>query len=220
VDVDVRALWSQDVGTGRAAQAAFETLLAGYREAHRRYHTVRHALEVVRTCQRLLPAVTVADPAAVRIAALAHDAVYDSTQAPGVNEAMSADLASRVLVAASVGPDRVASVRRLVLSTAMHEPAATDEAVLIDADLAILAARPAVYAAYSNGVRAEYGHLDDATFSRGRTAFLRGMLDRPRLFHTAPMTERERAARANLSAELAQLTRRAVSGTTTSPSTG
>jgi predicted metal-dependent HD superfamily phosphohydrolase len=81
-----------------------------------------------------------------------------------------------------------------------------DGAVLCDADLAVLASGPVRYSSYVEGVRREYGHLDDATFARGRSAVLRRLLDRPALFRTAyGRREWEAAARANVTAELAGL---------------
>ena len=71
--------------------------------------------------------------------------------------------------------------------TAAHDPTSPDEAVLCDADLAVLAADPATYTAYATGVRAEYAHVDDAAWRAGRAAVLRAFLDRPVLFHTAAM---------------------------------
>ena len=51
--------------------------------------------------------------------------------------------------------------------------------MLLDADLAVLGSEPAAYQAYVTGVRAEYGHVDDAAWATGRAAVLRGLLDRP-----------------------------------------
>ena len=85
-------------------------------------------------------------------------------------------------------------------------PAAPDEAALCDADLAVLAADPATYAAYAAGVRAEYAHIDEAGWRTGRAAVLRAFLERPVLFHTAAMAGRDAAAHADLAAELATLT--------------
>ena len=93
-----------------------------------------------------------------------------------------------------------------MVATATHEPAGADEAALCDADLAVLAADPAAYAAYATGVRAEYAHIDEAGWRTGRAAVLRTFLERPALFHTAAMAGRDAAARANLTAELATLT--------------
>ena len=61
-----------------------------------------------------------------------------------------------------------------MLLTATHDVADDDRdgAVLCDADLAVLAAGAARYSSYVEGVRREYGHLDDATFADGRAAVL------------------------------------------------
>ena len=105
-----------------------------------------------------------------------------------------------------MAPERVAAVARLVLVTAGHEPATADEAVLCDADLAVFAADAATYTAYATGVRAEYGHVDEAAWRVGRAEVLAAFLARPVLFHTAAMAPRDATARANLTAELATLT--------------
>jgi predicted metal-dependent HD superfamily phosphohydrolase len=55
-------------------------------------------------------------------------------------------------------------------------------------------------------IRAEYGHLTDEEWRRGRAAVLRALLERPALFHTPPLAGRDRAARANMTAELSDLT--------------
>jgi predicted metal-dependent HD superfamily phosphohydrolase len=100
---------------------------------------------------------------------------------------------------------RVEAVARLVRVTATHQPAAADEEVLCDADLAVLAADPATYTAYATGVRAEYAYIDERSWRMGRAAVLRAFLERPVLFHTASMAGRDTAARANLTAELSTL---------------
>ena len=94
--------------------------------------------------------------------------------------------------------------------TETHEPVEDDVAgcALSDADLAILAAPPARYAAYVRSVREEYSHLDDASFALGRAQVLEHLADKPTLFHTAPARSAwEADARANLDAELADLRR-------------
>jgi predicted metal-dependent HD superfamily phosphohydrolase len=81
-----------------------------------------------------------------------------------------------------------------------------DAAILMDADLAVLGDEPAVYQAYVNGVRAEYAHVSDHEWRLGRSAVLRSLLARDPLFLTTAMRdERERRARANITAELAGL---------------
>lgn len=164
------------------------------------YHDLRHLAEVLDRIEELDAAGAVFDRVPVLLAAWFHDAVYDA--APGAEE-RSAQWAERVL------PDPpAAEVARLVRMTEHHLPFPDDRnaAVLSDADLAILAAPPARYAAYVAGVRAEYAHIPDPAFRAGRAAVLADLVQRPQLFHTEPAGRLwESAARANLAAELARL---------------
>ncbi len=122
------------------------------------------------------------DPAreAVLLAAWFHDAVYDGQ---GDDEERSARLALDALGPTPLGEE----VARLVRLTATHRPLDSDAPgqVLCDADLGILAADPARYASYTEGVRREYAHVPDADFAAGRAAILRDLLAKPTLFHTA-----------------------------------
>ena len=95
----------------------------------------------------------------------------------------------------------------LILTTSAHQPdAADDEALLLsDVDLAILGAPPARYARYASAVRAEYSHVDDAGWRRGRGEVLTTFLDRPVLFHHPRLDGWDARARRNLSGELARL---------------
>jgi predicted metal-dependent HD superfamily phosphohydrolase len=207
VDEELYDRWAADLGRGREASNRLEALLGRYREPPRHYHTATHLVRVLRALDELLAAVTVADPAAVRLAAWYHDAVYEPGGPPGHNEAASAELARRDLVELEQEPERIASVERLVRVTASHEPAsrARDEMVLCDADLGVLASDPATYDAYAKGVRAEYGHVPEPAWREGRAAVLRALLGRPVLYHTELMRPREPVARANMAAELAAL---------------
>jgi predicted metal-dependent HD superfamily phosphohydrolase len=206
VEEELRDRWAADAGRSRPATAALDALLGRYREPHRRYHGPAHVLRVLRTLDDVLGATEVPDPAAVRLAAWYHDAVYDPRAAAGANEAASAELAEQELTTLGQPSARVTAVARLVVITATHEPVDADEAALCDADLAVLAADPAEYAAYATGVRTEYAHIDDVGWRTGRAAVLRMFLERPVLFHTPAMAGRDAAARANLTAELATLT--------------
>lgn len=83
---------------------------------------------------------------------------------------------------------------------------AQDAAVLLDADLAVLGAPPGAYLEYVRRVRAEHSGLNDDEWRQGRSAVLRTLLDRPRLYRTPTGNARwEARARANLTAELAGL---------------
>lgn len=195
--------WLPLVGDSPAARAVGAELVARWTEPHRRYHTLAHLRAVLAAVEPLADAA--ADPVAVRLAAWFHDAVY--TGRPGHDEERSAQLAQASLPRCGVPPARVATAARLVRLTAAHDPDADDAdgAVLCDADLAVLAGPD--YPAYARAVREEYRHVPDESFRASRAAVLRRLLDRPRLYRTPAAYARwEAAARANLAAELAELT--------------
>jgi predicted metal-dependent HD superfamily phosphohydrolase len=180
------------------------TLLGRYAEAGRHYHDLTHLDEVLRNVDELADVARAPD--VVRLAAWFHDAVYDPRADD--NEERSADLAESMLAAMRVDDRVVADVARLVRLTAGHDAADDDPdgAVLCDADLAILAADETRYAEYTAGVRAEYAHLTDDAYARGRSAVLRQLLGKPSLFRTPTAHAAwETTARANVTAELAQL---------------
>jgi predicted metal-dependent HD superfamily phosphohydrolase len=203
-EVALRSAWQQLAGNRHPV--LLDQLLARHREPHRRYHTATHVMWVLRHIDHIARgwAHPEVDLTAVRLAALWHDAVYDPTRTD--NEAVSASLAAEAARSLGWTSSRAADVERLVLATAAHSPTADDEAVLVDADLAILGAEPKDYAAYVQGVRGEYAHVDAEHWRTGRAEVLRRFLDAPVLFHTEVMRrERESRARANLAAELASL---------------
>jgi predicted metal-dependent HD superfamily phosphohydrolase len=207
-EAELRSVWHQVVGPNPAMPLdhLLDGLLARHREPHRRYHTATHVMWVLRHVDQLAAegVAPTADLAAVRLAALCHDAVYDPCRSD--NEAVSAELATRLAEEIGWPSDRASAVHRLVLCTATHRPGADDEALLVDADLAVLGAMPKDYSAYVQGVRAEYAHVSDTDWKVGRAAVLHQFLDEPTVFHTEPMRrERESRARANLVAELATL---------------
>lgn len=144
------------------------------------------------------------DIEAIRAAALFHDVIYDPTSS--ANEANSAALAHRALAEIGWPPMRADHVAAMILDTATHQPSSDDAALLIDADLAVLAADATGYQAYVNGVRAEYAHVSDTGWRVGRANVLRMFLQQPHLFATETGRDRfERRARANITAELATL---------------
>ncbi|MFB4310461.1 HD domain-containing protein [Actinomadura sp. GTD37] len=172
-----------------------------YGEPHRRYHTRDHLAAVLDLVDEL--AGHAADPAAVRLAAWFHDAVYDPERAD--NEERSAKLADRMLADTDLAPARVREVVRLVELTTTHAPDDDDRngQVLCDADLAILGAEPDAYAAYAAAVREEYAFVPDEFFRAGRAEVLNGLLALPKLFHTPAARERfEEHARTNIRTEL------------------
>ncbi|MGW3263690.1 HD domain-containing protein [Streptomyces sp. NPDC001056] len=181
-----------------------DDLLARWREPQRRYHTLAHLTAVLDHVDALQE--YAADPDVVRLAAWFHDAVYLPERSE--NEERSARLAERALPEAGVPEAKTREVARLVRLTVTHDPADDDRdgRVLCDADLAILAAPPSAYAAYTAEVREEYHFVPNDAFRQGRCAVLRQLAALPRLFHTPYGREHwEATARYNLAAELEML---------------
>ena len=181
-----------------------DALLRRWSEPQRRYHTVEHLAAVLGHIDDLEEYAD--DVVAVRLAAWFHDAVYLPERS--TNEERSARLAERALPEAGVPAERTAEVARLVRLTTTHDPAPDDRngQVLCDADLAILAAPPSAYAAYTAAVREEYHFVPNDAFREGRSAILRQLLALPSLFRTPYGREKwEATARYNLSSELEML---------------
>lgn len=178
-----------------------DDLLARWQEPQRRYHTLTHLTAVLDHVDVLEKYATDAD--VVRLAAWFHDAVYLPERSE--NEERSARIAERALPEAGLSATKTAEVARLVRLTVTHAPADDDHdgQVLCDADLAILAAPPATYAAYTAAVREEYHFVPNDAFRDGRSAILRQLLDLPQLFRTPHgRQEWEATARYNLRSEL------------------
>ncbi|CAL9495334.1 hypothetical protein SUDANB176_03330 [Streptomyces sp. enrichment culture] len=181
-----------------------DNLLGRWQEPQRHYHTLAHLTAVLDHVDVLEEYAD--DPDAVRLAAWFHDAVYLPDRSE--NEERSARLAERALPEAGVPAERTAEVARLVRLTVTHDPADDDRngQVLCDADLAILAAAPSSYAAYTAAVREEYHFVPNDAFREGRSAVLRQLLGLPRLFRTPYGQEHwEATARYNLRGELEML---------------
>jgi predicted metal-dependent HD superfamily phosphohydrolase len=199
--------WSALAGDSPTSQTEWAAVVAAWSEPHRRYHDLAHLAVVLGLVGELAGAAD--DDAAVRLAAWYHDVVYDPRRDD--NEAASASRA-RAGLRGLIPEDRVEEVARLIMLTAAHDPAPEDRngAVLCDADLAVLAGPPDVYARYASAVREEYAHLSDEAFTAGRIAVLERLLELPALYRLpAVADEWTPRARANLRAELALLRERA-----------
>lgn len=199
----LRGTWVELAGDSH--DHLFENLLTSYREEHRHYHTEAHVARVLRHVE----AISLADgqppnPSVVKLAALYHDAIYQPVA--NDNEALSASLCSTVAAELGWSPADAELAARLIRATAGHHATNTDEAVLIDADLAILGAPRDDYADYVRAVRSEFVDVDDDSWKAGRAAVLRQFLAQPFIFSTTCMRRtREQQARTNIESELRAL---------------
>jgi predicted metal-dependent HD superfamily phosphohydrolase len=181
-----------------------DELQAAYDEPGRRYHGTRHLVDVLERLEELRGAGAVFEELPVTLAAWFHDSVYDGERDAEERSAAWAEDGLSGVVDAAV----VREVVRLVRLTETHLPHNDDAngCALSDADLAILAAGAQRYAEYRDAIRAEYGHLDEQEFRKGRAHVLKSLLEKETIFHTAYAREAwETPARANLEAELLEL---------------
>jgi predicted metal-dependent HD superfamily phosphohydrolase len=195
-------------GHAEVAERAALELAARYAQPHRRYHNAAHVLAVLRDSALLAEDLGLPDRdrAVLTLAACAHDVCYDGR--PGDDERRSAEWAGTWLGRAGIAAADVSEVEGLVLATVDHTAGSGELAaqVLLDADLAILAAEPADYERYRRAVRAEYASVPDEAWRTGRGAVLTDLAGRQPLFRTAQARQRwENTAKVNLAAELAAL---------------
>lgn len=188
------------VGGTLPTEAAYAALAARYRQPHRCYHGLDHVAACLAWLERVRE--DAERPEEIALALFFHDAVQDR----GLDdEERSAMLAEHELAALGVPGEACRRIGTLVHATAGHHASEGDAALVVDVDLAILAAPPDAYARYVAGVRAEHPHLSDAAFRAGRAAFARAFLERAMLFHTSAFRALEPLARQNLAAELRAL---------------
>lgn len=185
------------------AAAVGRRLLASWSEPHRRYHSVDHLRDILAHVEEL--AADADDADAVRLAAWYHDSVYAGLPD---DEERSARRAEEDLSRLGLAPQLVDEVARLVRMTITHDPDPGDHngEVLSDADLASLAVSRERYVRNTAAIRAEYAHVSDEVFRKGRLQVLVGLLDGPGVFRTRQARQQwEAPAQDNLRAELATL---------------
>ena len=211
MSVDLATSWRRawrGIGARSNGDALFAALIAAWSEPHRRYHTLQHLGECLELFE-LVGALAV-HPAEVEAGLWFHDAVYDVARSD--SEARSADWLREAAAADGVRADLVERVRALILSTRHTAlPTDVDQQLLVDIDLAILAAAEPRFSEYERQIRAEYAFVPEATFLTRRRAVLAAFLGRERIYSTPRLYgELEGRARANLGKAIAAHAGRAV----------
>lgn len=172
-----------------------ESLLAAWSEPQRYYHSLQHLDECLAALAQWRH--LAGEPELLALALWFHDAVYDPRAHD--NEARSADWARSALPALGLPEEACERVARLVLATRDHVASDADMGLLLDLDLAILAASPQRFAAYERQIRDEYAFVPEPDFRTGRGRILQGFLARDRLFVTEALHAAwDGRARANL----------------------
>ena len=204
MSANLQASWRRcwrGIGARSDGDTLLAALLAAWREPQRRYHTLQHLCECIDLFERVGALAT--HPAQVEVALWFHDAVYDVERSD--NEARSADWLREAAGADGVAGDVVERTCGLVMATRHAAlPSGIDAQLLVDIDLAILAAAEPRFAEYERQIRAEYAFVADATFVDRRHAVLSTFLERERIYSTPRLhDELEARARANLARAIA-----------------
>ena len=197
-----RATW-RGLGLVTSDDELYAELVTRYSDRARRYHTLQHLDECF---TRLDEARAAAERIhEIELALWFHDAVYDVRRQD--NEQRSAAWARDVALRAGVSVDITDRVHQLIIATE-HDgvPAAVDEKLMVDVDLAILGAPVERFDEYESQVREEYSWVPGWVFRRKRREILRAFLSRPRIFNTEHfIATYEQHARANLERSIAAL---------------
>lgn len=165
-------------------EAQWAALREAYARPERAYHHLGHVWDVLEHCSALHARCAFTAPRVAYLAACYHDAVY----VPGRrdNEQRSAAmLREHARHYASAEPAIVERAAGWIVLTARHgqldaREVDADAACFLDADMAILAAPPPVFALYDAAIATEYRGVAPAFLYRfQRRRFLRGLLQRP-----------------------------------------
>jgi len=196
------------VGQPEWIEQGFSDLVDRYAEPHRRYHNLAHIQACLTTFDEVLQShieLAEAERFQLETTFWFHDVVYDPKA--NDNEAQSAERAADFLLPLDLDPSQVEEIKRLIrLTKHPATPVAEGEKLLLDIDLQILGASPPDYLDYQNQIRAEYGHVPDQAYQRGRAQVLLAFLDQPQIFHSQIFYEsREAQARENILREIDQL---------------
>lgn len=179
----------------RCADKMLQQLFQHYSAAGRDYHNLQHLQECLYYFNQVRHLAL--HPAEVALALYFHDVIYNPQAAD--NERKSADMAVAFLQAEFVDVAVIQRVDDLIMATRTHQATTADQQLLVDIDLAILAAPTARFAEYQQQIRQEYAFVPEAQFQLKRAEVLAGFLQRQKIYQTDYFYQRlESRARMNL----------------------
>ncbi|KAK6516092.1 hypothetical protein TWF506_006003 [Arthrobotrys conoides] len=198
-----------------------------YGEPHRAYHNTTHITFMLDSLAEDLKdrRIELSDweQKCITFAIWWHDFVYDPQAKDNELQSIIAweNFVDQVSHTSSVLESYKVPVSSLIRCTISHTVPSSSSgssskpeliSYFLDLDLAILAASRDVYTTYANNIRNEYSSYSISDYRTGRTAVLKGFLDRKDVFLTTSlegagekMQNMERLARQNVSWEMGEL---------------
>ncbi len=183
-----------------------EQVLDSWNMRGRTYHNARYLGRVLEHLGTLEEAAV--DPDSLRVAYAYRGALeevgWEDSGIDPIPASIPATGSLRGLSDLGVPPEKVERVAHLIeqLSTHIPDEDDLDARLMIDADMAVLAAAPQHYRAFLNGLRRESPHMDSVVFLRHRRRAIRRVLSRRHIFFSPLGRKWDEAARENLEAEL------------------
>ena len=198
-------------GNPAAQPNEYAHLIRAYTQAHRAYHTRQHLTECLSYLRVAQEEVSEFVDSAHKIAEIAlalwyHDAIYRPQR--GDNEDRSARWFRFRAQQFMIPPSAIERISAMILATRHGNAALSNDAktqLLVDIDLAILAAPAERFREYCEQIRFEYAFVPTAIFSHKRQQVLREFLAQKNIYHSAFGVSLENSARLNLTNEIARL---------------
>lgn len=187
-------------------QKLFQDIYFHYLQNSLPYHNWNHIKDGVRRIHSLRDKMQ--EPDLVEMAYFFHDIIYNPLAKSGDNEMQSALLAEKMLKHMWLEPQKVATIKHLILATRHAGKEwwryTHDERYMMDVDMSILASSPETYEKYAGNIRIEYSHYPDTDYKPGRTAVLQHFLRTP-IFYTPEFISLRPQAEENINREIIRL---------------
>jgi predicted metal-dependent HD superfamily phosphohydrolase len=187
----------------RLIEQVWAEIEKSYSNPKRTYHTLAHLQQFYNELEETRNSIRNWD--ALLISLFFHDLVYNPLRRD--NEERSIIIAENRLTTIDVPQVMINTCKDLIMATKSHDRSDdTDTNIFIDADLSILGQPPAVYDAYTAGIRKEYILYSDMLYKPGRKAVVQHLLSLHPIFKTGHFYQKyEKQAKENLQRELSSL---------------
>lgn len=204
--LEMQQRWRQFLHRARLKddqEQIFAHLVESYGSSVRQYHSFPH----IEKCLIALESVRAVCPEVISVEAAVwfHDVVY--VPPSSVNEDLSADEADRYLRQMGLDAAKVALVHELIMDTKHQKPPRTEAGkFMVDIDLSSMGQSAEGFDEDGRNVRAEYAHVDEASYNRGRVELFGRLLARKTIYYTQVFHDRlEERARENLQRTIQRL---------------